>query len=119
MTRIQQPLMETQSIFTAPLADVLDLLEYVQHGRCNTALGTAQDPAGRFCSDLLVFLKEIVMKLKVYFDVYPWSNQENTFFWGNIPTQPVINGKRYVAEIEVPDPDSYMEVATVNSVAEN
>ena len=85
--------MDTQSTFTAPLADVLDLLEYVQHGRCNTALGTAQE--------------------------YPWSKQENTFFWGNIPTQTVINGKRYVAEIEVPDPDSYMEVATVNSVAEN
>jgi hypothetical protein len=59
------------------------------------------------------------MKLKVYFDVHPWTNQSNVFFFGNIPVEPAPQGsKRYVAEIEVPDVDADFGKASVSNIAE-
>ncbi len=59
------------------------------------------------------------MKLKVYFEVYPWTNQTNVFFFGKVfDSLKPLNCTRYVAEIEVPDPDADYEKARVVSVEE-
>lgn len=56
------------------------------------------------------------MKLKVYFDICSWTDQSNIFFWGNPPSHPEpADGKRYMAEIEVPDYDADLEKGNVNS----
>jgi hypothetical protein len=59
------------------------------------------------------------MKLKVYFDVHFWTNQDNIFFWANVPTTQCPEGsKRYVAEIEVPDADAVFDKADVLVISE-
>lgn len=59
------------------------------------------------------------MKIKVYFDVFSWTNQNNIFFWSTIPVTPIQDGsKRYVAEIEIPDNDADFEKASVELVKE-
>lgn len=43
------------------------------------------------------------MKLSVYFDVFPWTTQENIYFQ-NIPADKPMNGTRYRVDVEIPDP---------------
>lgn len=59
------------------------------------------------------------MKIKAYFEIYPWTDQSNIFFFGSIPTTPKgDNCKRYVAEIDVADPDADFEKTDIVGVEE-
>lgn len=49
------------------------------------------------------------MILNIYFDVYPWTTQENIYFQ-NIPADKPSNAKRYRVDIEIADPKDPDEV---------
>jgi len=64
--------------------------------------------------------KEGKVTLKVYFDLHPWTNQDNVFFWANVPATQIPTGsKRFVAELEVPDFENDMEKAVVNNIIQS
>lgn len=56
------------------------------------------------------------MKVRIYLDVFPWSNKPENMWANTVPTEKPDGAKRYAVDVEIPDPagpDAVVEAEAV------